>query len=268
MKILNGLTVNLNSSLSGVLNVVGAINTSAKYQINGVDGYTGTFNDGTVVAGGIITSPNTSGITASGKNTYLPASYTFSVGGTGDGSAGYFAPSGISQAGVTIRTPAGYTGNDFQAFDAAGTLRTSLNSAGIQNWYLLSGNSVSGQIAYGMPNDNPGILFFTGTNGSNRFNIANYGTSFRLYYQSDSSSGATGLTIASGGKVGVNNTSPSVALDINGTTRSAIVNATTKYQANGTDGYTGNIPMTALNTHVKGGIIVGYTAADGTTVGQ
>lgn len=29
-----------------------------------------------------------------------------------------------------------------------------------------------------------------------------------------------------------------------------------------------NIPSTAQSTHVKGGIIVGFTAADGSTVGQ
>lgn len=40
------------------------------------------------------------------------------------------------------------------------------------------------------------------------------------------------------------------------------------YQAGGTAGYTGNIPSTAQNTHYRGGLVIGYTAADGSTVGQ
>jgi len=48
-------------------------------------------------------------------NLSLPPGYTLGVGGAGDGSAGYFAPSGAGRNGVTVQMPVSSTGNAFQA---------------------------------------------------------------------------------------------------------------------------------------------------------
>ena len=226
------------------------------------------------------------------------ASGQVSVGGSPDpGSRLSVNPTGAGENGLSVTMPSSSTGYILQGYGTGGVLRTVLTPNGTQTWNVRGGGGEDGAIVYGTPNDYTGIIFYTGSSYNlNRFNIANAGSTFRFYYQSDSSFGAIGLTIAAGGRVGINNTSPASALDVttpssstvgriirlaSGQTADAeqVLSSTNaklwsvdKTGAPGAVGgltpYTGTIPPSNTGIHVRGGIVVGYTAADGSTVGN
>lgn len=190
-----------------------------------------------------------------GNNLTLPAPYTLGVGGVSDGSAVYVAPSGAAQTAVKILVPAGSTANAFQVSNTAQPDAFTVAASGIISF---PGSD---------SNNNPGFHF------NSVGKTDNFGRNLGLGLGTDYAVTASiadfgrGWVISSIGVIesstdGSGNTFSRLS------TTSPTINATTKFQAGGTDGYTGNIPSTAQSTHVKGGIIVGFTAADGSTVGQ
>lgn len=99
------------------------------------------------------------------------------------------------------------------------TLRSELLNTGIQKWYLNSGAAEIGSIQFATPAAAPGLIFYTGaTYNANRFDQANFGTYFSLYYNADGVS--EGLNIAAGGNIGIGSTvtAPSASLDIRAST--------------------------------------------------
>jgi len=94
--------------------------------------------------------------------------------------------------------------------------RTTIVSSGAQTWYLNNGSgSEVGRISYSTPNNNPGIVIWTGsTYDQNRFNINNVGTHFTFGYNP-----AFNFNIFQSGNIVITNstsapTDPNYRLDI------------------------------------------------------
>lgn len=104
---------------------------------------------------------------------------------------------------LNLESPSAPAGNVTMLLleDSAGQSRSQIRNTGTQTWNLHSTVVESGQISFTTPGGNPGIVLWTGSPGSyvNRFDIINNGSTFTQKYNADS----TGITIASGGNVGV-----------------------------------------------------------------
>lgn len=83
----------------------------------------------------------------------------------------------ISSAYSTLNTTA-------FSYSNSSITRTTIAASGAQTWWLNNGSgSEVGRIAYSTPNNNPGIVIWTGsTYDQNRFNINNVGAHFTLGY--------------------------------------------------------------------------------------
>jgi hypothetical protein len=124
-------------------------------------------------------------------------------------------------ANLQISTTApGTTSDDFFGLYAQGSMRSTIQLNGIQNWRLNNGLGNVGQISYGTPGGFPGIVIWTGASfDQNRFNIVNYGSTFSLGFNSDNNGGQV-LNIGNGGNVGVGTVLPSAKLEVAGAVKS------------------------------------------------
>lgn len=205
---------------------------------------------------------NTSGWTIApvvynGNNLTVPVPYTLGVGGPSPGAAVYVAPSSTTQDALSIALPAGATGQAIYVKNSAGKKIFSVGSDGTMTF---PGGAPDGDIGFRFnapgltPTFNSGAL---GLGITSQFVTTLLVTSYLTGGFQISGDNNVQLFYMDGGG----------NLTVKTSMTSPTINATTKFQAGGTDGYTGNIPSTAQSTHVKFGIIVGFTAADGSTVG-
>lgn len=131
-----------------------------------------------------------------------------------------------------IVLPDGHTRNPFRMYEGGigGTMRTSLELAGTQKWYIRAGATEKGNLAYTTPGGNIGIVMVNAA-GTGRTEIVAYQAG-GFYFKTSTTSGAgdTNLELLPGGIVKM----PGVYDDDIGTERELLI------QADGQLGYDGS----------------------------
>jgi len=177
---------------------------------------TGTSGAATLI-GNTLNIPQYSG--GGGSAAGSTGNIQYNNGGAFAGSNNLFWDNTNIRLGIGTASPA----YPFHLYNGA-TQRTFITNTGQQAWFISDGTSEIGEIAYSTPAGFPGIVtgtFSAGNYLTNRFDLINRGTSFRLGFDA-SNSGLGNLGIFNTGNVVISTsgmTDAGYKLDVNGTAR-------------------------------------------------